>query len=690
MSDYSIYPKAIDGYAQIPLAVDRQSPVNAEGMNRFRSAIINIENTLGVAPHVSGVFGEFPHVDARITNLEEGHQILWGEFGELSTSVGEIEVRTTALEASHSDLSDAHADLSDLLSGLSFSDATLDSAYHYGRDINMDLGPIGLAGNEYFEFYDASGAMIGSLDAGSSLRLYSQDTDLVFNANGDLANIRLIPGPPGVDPLSGLLIPGTILIEPSDAFSMGMGAPPLSTYMSFGNSFLESKAFIANNIDDNSFTLAIGLDSMADPSIAPTNFEITCLEHMMPDTTGGNISIRAGKATGTGVGGQVQLSAGEQGGFEGSSISVDGGGTNLLCGGDLRLTAGDASGPTPGAGGSVSVMAGNSNLGLGGTMVVQSGGGETAGGPLSVLSGSANSGVGGGILILTGSGDGGSGNASISSGDVSTGNSGAVFVRTGNSSSTTASGGLTVSSGDNSAGGSTGNVLIKTGDSTVSGVMNGSGNLDLRTGDSPESVGPILVSPGYTSSPSADGAMTDVAGGDANLTGGTLWLHGGSAQDASLSGDGGDVRIYGGDGPGGNGGDVRILGGTGDTADKRGRLHVECPTKIYSSLIMPIVKIIDPNGNDPLNAATVSLTEDNYTILVHGGDHTRIILPNTADAEGRIYNIKRINPAVGAPVIEPQAGELIDQYASLPLGSQWSSYTLQSDGDGSWMILAQV
>ena len=70
MSDYSIYPGAIDGYAQIPLAVDRQTAVDAQTVNRLRSGVLNIENTLGVAPHVSDIYGEFLHVDDRLENLE--------------------------------------------------------------------------------------------------------------------------------------------------------------------------------------------------------------------------------------------------------------------------------------------------------------------------------------------------------------------------------------------------------------------------------------------------------------------------------------------------------------------------------------------------------------------------------------------------------------------------------------------
>ena len=70
MSDYSIYPTAIDGYAQMPLAVDRYSPVNAESVNRLRSAAVNIENTLGVAPHISDFEEEFLTVNSRLDDIE--------------------------------------------------------------------------------------------------------------------------------------------------------------------------------------------------------------------------------------------------------------------------------------------------------------------------------------------------------------------------------------------------------------------------------------------------------------------------------------------------------------------------------------------------------------------------------------------------------------------------------------------
>ena len=70
MSDYSIYPKAIDGYAQIPLVVDKRSPINAESVKRLRSGIINIETAIGVAPEFSDKFGAFPDLSGRVDHLE--------------------------------------------------------------------------------------------------------------------------------------------------------------------------------------------------------------------------------------------------------------------------------------------------------------------------------------------------------------------------------------------------------------------------------------------------------------------------------------------------------------------------------------------------------------------------------------------------------------------------------------------
>lgn len=65
MSDFSIYPDGIDGYAQLPLVIDNVTEINAVTVNRLRSAIVNIENELGTQPS-----GDFKTVRLRLDYLE--------------------------------------------------------------------------------------------------------------------------------------------------------------------------------------------------------------------------------------------------------------------------------------------------------------------------------------------------------------------------------------------------------------------------------------------------------------------------------------------------------------------------------------------------------------------------------------------------------------------------------------------
>lgn len=51
----TIYPTGIDGYSQLPLVVDKVSPVVADDVNRLRNTIVAIEKELGINP--SGTFG---------------------------------------------------------------------------------------------------------------------------------------------------------------------------------------------------------------------------------------------------------------------------------------------------------------------------------------------------------------------------------------------------------------------------------------------------------------------------------------------------------------------------------------------------------------------------------------------------------------------------------------------------------
>lgn len=91
----SIYPGAIDGYAQLPLVIDTVTHINADTVNRLRSAIVNVETELGIEPK-----GTYDDVRARLDALETILSSLIGDdfdltdfldrLGDLETKVGQI------------------------------------------------------------------------------------------------------------------------------------------------------------------------------------------------------------------------------------------------------------------------------------------------------------------------------------------------------------------------------------------------------------------------------------------------------------------------------------------------------------------------------------------------------------------------------------------------------------------------
>lgn len=92
----SIYPNAIDGYAQIPLIIDTVTQINADAINRLRSAIINIETELGTIP--SGTYttisDRFNQIDAEIVllnaDIESLQQTVDYEVNRLSSDITQL------------------------------------------------------------------------------------------------------------------------------------------------------------------------------------------------------------------------------------------------------------------------------------------------------------------------------------------------------------------------------------------------------------------------------------------------------------------------------------------------------------------------------------------------------------------------------------------------------------------------
>lgn len=73
MAEYSIYPDSIDGYSQLPLVVDNITRIDAVTVNRLRSAILNIENELGINPSgatYDTVALRLDAIEAMIANIE--------------------------------------------------------------------------------------------------------------------------------------------------------------------------------------------------------------------------------------------------------------------------------------------------------------------------------------------------------------------------------------------------------------------------------------------------------------------------------------------------------------------------------------------------------------------------------------------------------------------------------------------
>lgn len=89
----SIYPNSIDGYAQLPLVVDTVTQINADTVNRLRSAIVNIENELGIVPS-----GDSETVAVRLDELDASISTLSTQIAALDSEAGSIDLRVTALE----------------------------------------------------------------------------------------------------------------------------------------------------------------------------------------------------------------------------------------------------------------------------------------------------------------------------------------------------------------------------------------------------------------------------------------------------------------------------------------------------------------------------------------------------------------------------------------------------------------
>ena len=348
MSDYSIYPKAIDGYAQIPLAVDKRSPINAESVNRLRSGIINIEKAIGIAPEFSEEFGTFPDLVSRINSLE-------GQF---------------------------------------VADISLTGLYQRDNVLRLDEEPLVLS--------SLDGSFLDFGNSGENF-IIASSTGLEFETKGILE----IPVVPGVDFPEAW--PKSVVIK-SEGTPLDMGHPEpahLSSYLCLGGEAPKSDLVVfkidppAGSPPEVGGMIGVfaGMNAQMDDSVKPTSLNIRILEHRMPGVNGGDLELKAG---GTRYeadrGGAVYISSGGHPLKDSCSIDIAGpeGGS---FGGKVRLAAGglkdgnasgaaiDLIGPEDLSGGEVRII-GGAGKDQGGNLSLYAGDGDAQGGDVYIRSGS--------------------------------------------------------------------------------------------------------------------------------------------------------------------------------------------------------------------------------------------------------------------------------------------------------------
>lgn len=82
---------------------------------------------------------------------------------------------------------------------------------------------------------------------------------------------------------------------------------------------------------------------------------------------------------------------------------------------------------------------------------------------------------------------------------------------------------------------------------------------------------------------------------------------------------------------------------------------------------------------------TYTASAQDYTIDCIGSTSYSITLPTASSIAGRVYNIKNSQTS-GAITIDPNGSETIDGIATVTLGAQYQSVTVQSNGT-NWIII---
>lgn len=400
MSDYSIFPKAIDGYAQLPLSVDRVTPVSAEGMNRLRSAIINIENALGALPQAEfeDVAERLDAIDVDITSLEALVATLNGDVigpsFATNNSLAQFDGTTGKLIKEFGIGADGLALIADSTapSGLSWSSTSENLAN------TLLLGNETLGSNVIFSTGDD---LVG-------------ETDLTIRTDADLADLTLKTAD-GVDSGSVIIQTGTgsstrgtvevkspeVLFDngtQSAAFLVGTGDPNGSITAITGSIFVDSTGpgLYQNDSGGTAWTDVFGWPTATGLDYAGTPYEqalVTATNGNLILSPNGNGAIVAHTPDGTAAGGDTRgqyatdlqrsrTAATQVASDYAATIS---GGRNNTASGYTATVSGGSDNANSGVHGTIG--GGSNNTASGGTSTVGGGTSNTASGFLSAVGG---------------------------------------------------------------------------------------------------------------------------------------------------------------------------------------------------------------------------------------------------------------------------------------------------------------
>jgi hypothetical protein len=224
----SIYPNAIDGFEQLPVAIDGITKINAYSVNNLREAILNIERELGIRPS-----SYYSSVRERLDALE------MKDSSPIETRVTQLENAVAAIEA---DLGlNYKGPYSSLAARLDYIDSLLPDEPLFleaGEDILKghllritNLGKVRLAyanigsdDPEDLKYARVVGSVSNKYDDGESARIYA--------SAGTLINVRFDDAEIPISTNNGSLVylsatPGLGTLTPPDSpgsviFSLGI------------------------------------------------------------------------------------------------------------------------------------------------------------------------------------------------------------------------------------------------------------------------------------------------------------------------------------------------------------------------------------------------------------------------------------------------------------------------------------